>query len=448
MARRHSTGESNEEIDRLMQIIEHHYGSTWLKGNSSHPICLLWQRFDEMATHELMFLATAIDVMLPIDQKWTEEQIRLSKSEQQNNSRGALFELMALSAFHSEDHPIKPAALNQAGFDGTVNHPKNPAIRISIKNYGVSSFQQNFSEKATITDGLITKLLKKHNYPPIQIYVDFGDHFPEERDWITFNTYAERFLEMKKNSADPFCGVVEKSKKDSSKDALTFSMLVSPLSGDFHPKFNSYTLIISGLHHQNEKKNLYSKLEDACLNLQKHSKTEDENNINSVFVRLPDTVSLENCETWLNEYFAIYPNKPISIIFLYQPCIVTENGTSLITHCFKIYLKNENEIQKKLKGPMKFQVPVGVTTTVSVPPHLQVSFPDGRREKINIEDRYVYQHGELYLKTIAKEDGSYEGNISRPANGVFNNLVIEIPEQKSFTVIQGKFAKSDDLLII
>nr|WP_315171321.1 hypothetical protein [uncultured Flavobacterium sp.] len=448
MARRHSTGETPEEIDRLMQIIELNYGGEWLKTNNLHPISQLWSRADEMATHELMFLATAIDTLQAIDERWTKEQIKISKSQQVNNSRGAIFELMALSAMHSEKHPVSPAELNQAGFDGTITHPHNPKLRVSIKNYGTSNSQKTFLKKAKLAEEMIVKLLKKYNYPPTQIYIDFGDHFPEERDWVTFHKSADKFFALKRKDADPFCGVVEKSKDDPSKDALTFSMLISPLNGDFHSGYNSYTLMISGLYHKNERKNLYSKLEEACTNLQKHSAVENEQIINTLFIRLPDTVSVDSCQQWLDDYFEMFPAKPISIVFLYQPTIITQNASSLISHCVRIYLKNEIDVQRKIKGKMTFQFPVGIITENTAQEFLLAELPDGSSEKIDIQDRYFYQRGELYQKLKSNEDGTFGGNVSRPANGIFLNLVLEIPGQKQSAVIKGKFAESDNLIII
>lgn len=446
MARRHSTGETSIEIDRLMQIIEVRYGKKWLETNKNHPISQLWNRADEMATHELMFLATSIDNLHAIDENWTNQQVKISKSQQENNSRGALFELMALSTMHSKNHPVDPAKLNQAGFDGTINNPNNPKIRVSIKNYGTSSSQKTFLKKAKRAEEMIVTLLKKYNYTSTQVYVDFADHYPEERDWVALYKSADKFFALKRNDADPFCGVVEKSIDDPSKDALTFSMLISPLKDDFHPAYNSYTLMISARYHKNERKNLYSKLEEACSNLQKHSAIEDDHIINSLFIRLPDTVSVDSCKQWLDDYFEMFPSKPISIVFLYQPTIVTENGLSLISHCILVY--NRNNIELKLKEKMVFQFPVGIITNTTAHEFLFAELPDGSAEKIDITDRYFYQRGELFQKLTSNEDGSFGGRVARPANGIFLNLVIELPGQNQSTVMKGKFAESDTLLIV
>jgi len=73
------------------------------------------------------------------------------------------------------------------------------------------------------------------------------------------------------------------------------------------PKFNSYTLMILVAYHQNEHLNLYSKIEEACANLSTHSANENDKIINSLFIHLPDTISLAKCKDWLNEYFTTFP---------------------------------------------------------------------------------------------------------------------------------------------
>jgi len=448
MARRHSTGETPEEIDRLMNILVTNYGEDWLRSKTAHPISQLWNNQDEMATHELMFLAIAIDTLEKIDATWTKEQIKLSKSEQSNNSRGAIFELMTLSAMHSPMHPVKPAELNQAGFDGILMHPDNPEIRVSIKNYGTSNSQKTFVKKAKLAEELIVKLLKKYDYPPTQVYLDFADHFPEERDWVTFHKSADHFFAQKRNDADPFCAVIERKQDDPTKPALTLSMFITPLSGDFNLAYKSYTLMISGFHHKNERKNLYSKLEEACANLQKHSAVETEKIINSLFIRLPDTVSVDSCEQWLDDYFDMFPNKPISMVFLYQPTIVNENGSALISHCIRVYLRNEEDLAKKLKGKMTFQFPVGIITSTSAIELLIGELPDGTTEKIGVKDRYWYQHGQLYKNITVMGDGKMEGNITRPVNGIVENLVVEFPGEGKAMILKGKFSESNELLII
>ncbi len=67
-------------------------------------------------------------------------------------------------------------------------------------------------------------------------------------------------------------------------------------------------------------------------------------------------------------------------------------------------------------------------------------YPDGRVETIDLNDRYIYQRGEHYLKMQSDGKGGYTGNIQKLGSGIFTNAVIEFPGQP------GKFAIAQEIL--
>ncbi|RYE39134.1 MAG: hypothetical protein EOP48_26145, partial [Sphingobacteriales bacterium] len=175
--------------------------------------------------------------------------------------------------------------------------------------------------------------------------------------------------------------------------------------------------MISAPYHKNEKANLFSKIEDACANLSKHAAIETEHIINSLFLHLPETISLAEAVKWLDEYFLQFPDKPITFIILYQPTVSTNitDNTSTINHAIKYYMKDET----KLKGQYKFSVPVGSVNDKSSGFILIADYPDGKREMIKVENKYLYQHGEHYMKMQPDGIGGYVANITKIGSGVY-----------------------------
>ena len=80
--RRNDLGMSHAQIEAHMQILVTAFTIEWLNQNTGHPIQALWQRKDELATHELYSLASSIQVLSAINPKWVQEQIKQAKSKE------------------------------------------------------------------------------------------------------------------------------------------------------------------------------------------------------------------------------------------------------------------------------------------------------------------------------------------------------------------------------
>lgn len=62
---------------------------------------------------------------------------------------------MALGLLHEDEHPVNPAKLNQAGYDGIMTFQGRKKMRISIKRYGASVRQKEFEKNAIDTEKYI-----------------------------------------------------------------------------------------------------------------------------------------------------------------------------------------------------------------------------------------------------------------------------------------------------
>ena len=454
MKRRSNLPISDEELEAFMQIIEDSFSPEWLNKNSIHPIQILWNRNDELATNELFSLAFSIKELSNTDSQWTKAQIRLAKSKEKNIFSGAIFELLGLNIFHSSENHVKPARLNQAGYDGIVSKSNKQEIRLSLKNYGLSNFQLKFEKKAMAVEQLMLKLLKKYKFPPTQILLDFPDYYPEDKDWNFLIEKLDSVFKSQRNAVEPFSAYVDKkdpAKELSRENSKTlFILIAAPFKVNrekFHPNFSSYSLMITANYHQNEHLNLFSKIEDACANLTRHSAKESENILNSLFIHLPVSISMTKCIVWLSEYFTSHPEKPISTVVLYQPYVGTDLNTNqtLINHSFYFHIRDNKKI---LEPPYILSVPVGQVSNEFSNLTLVAEHPGGKKETFQLEDKYLYQHGEHYLKMMPDGKGGFMGNIQKVGSGIYTNLVIEIPGQPGSAVIKGRFAPFDELLIL
>lgn len=152
--RRHNL--NKVKVEEAFATLVKFYTLEWLERANGHAIQILWSRKDFIATNELYALGRSLLKLSQIDLHWTRTQVKLSKTTDKNNSQGALFEIFGLSLFETKGQSVKPAFLNQAGYDGTIHCPNGKQIRLSIKNYSISRAQAIFEEKAKETEGLIS----------------------------------------------------------------------------------------------------------------------------------------------------------------------------------------------------------------------------------------------------------------------------------------------------
>lgn len=446
--RRNATGVNQEQLEAVFSTIVKFYKEPWLKEKGTNPIQLLWNRNDELSTTELYSLGCAIQITAAIDHKWTVDQIKLSMSSDKKNRQGAIFEIYGLSLLQNTDHQIIPAKSNQPGFDGVLINSVGKELRISIKNYRQSESQRRFETYASLLEQNIIILLKKYKYPPVMVIVDSPTEYPEKTSWDLLNKHLDNIFKLKRDDKDGFTAIT-------SGQFIHWTLIIYKLPDveeKYHTAYQTYTLVVSSAYHKNEHLNLYDKLRDACANLTKHSKVESQGLINGLMLHIPASASINNCYQWVEDYFQEYKDKPISMVILYQPVVATEvvQDDTFLNHCIKIFVKEDKLSSWQEKGPpyLTLTFPVGRISEEPTLETLVVEYPNQSRETVTVNERYFYQRGEHYLKMVSDGKGGYEGNILNLGSGVFANLVIEFPDQPGNFAIKGRFAPTNDLLIL
>src|SRR5690606_23055034 len=98
--------------------------------------------------------------------------------------------------------------------------------------------------------------------------------------------------------------------------------------------------------------------------------------------------------------------------------------------------------QFHLKAPVGMHLE-GPTTDTMI-----FDFQDGRRHEVIVEDRYMFQRGNHYVKMQPDGKGGFVSNVNLIAPGVFSNIVMELPNDPSKAILAGRFPPSDQLLIL
>lgn len=428
---------SPEEVDECFRVLRETFTTEWLEQDGMNVLQNLWFRKDTLATRELFSLGYSIKQML-LFPDFIKEKIGLIKTNDPKNVNGAIFEIFALSFFIS--HNIIPAKKNQAGYDGIINLGKSKKIKLSVKNYSISKHHEAFLKEAKTVNYLTQKYLNDYDSTPIEIIINKKTSYPSLNDW---NYLKENFH-----------GVFDEYKKNS-KNLLRFSIgdwsviVQNLLQKDkpFSSLKKSYTLILSSPFHNNEEKNLFDKLEEACANIVKHGGGENTDDKNVIIIHLPKVSSRESCQKWVKDFFELHPNKPISMVILYQPLVVSkENGKgTYISHGLSIVNRESfiNDFQSVI--PLHIEFPIGKQEYGFVEPVIFIRETNTTAFKVDMKNSYVFQQGQ-HFHDAEKEGDSIVGTIGKVASGVFTQTIFDVLDHH--IVIEGQFEPVDELSIM
>ncbi|HLP87250.1 MAG TPA: hypothetical protein VK184_01420 [Nostocaceae cyanobacterium] len=428
----------DDELNKMLGVLALEFSKEWLNTRNNNPVQQLWQRQDWLSTCELLLLGNAIKTLKPIAAKWVSDQVKTIKQEDKNNRRGALFELLALSLFDGEGVSIKPAARNNPGYDGTILLPRSHSIKVSIKSYGMSNHQQEFNNQCNILESELKKALSERQLTAVGFLVR-AKNYPTQSDWEILRRRLPQILDScQSGNYEPF--------EDINKSCWVIKVQNLSIEDEqFSPIHRSYTFLVVSPYHNNERKNLYDKLDEACANFTKHSVSIDPLTTTVVFIDVPTSASITSCKEWATQYFQERENSPIGLVVFYQPTVVTDE--QMINHClslvdsseFSRWLKLYNSKNNSSEPPISASVFVGGVS--DEPTRLcwngNISIP--------INDLYVYQKGEHYLLAQGREDGTQYGHIRKQASGIFQHLVV--PQSEGHLILKGIFPPSDELLL-
>lgn len=429
-----------EEIDDCFKALIDSLSLEWLEQNDGNIVQHLWKQKYHLATVELFCLGHALRSFAGTHPKFVKEKVELIKSKDNKAWNGAFFELLALDAFNNFYNVI-PAKVNQPGYDGSIEIAADHKIRLSIKNYSISRHHDSFNTECSKIKDLTEKYLQQFDMVPVEIVLNKKSTYPSKDDWENLSSnFHGVFVEYK-----------ARGKKFFMANIGDWSIIVQELLAEVYPYSSnpkSYTLIMSAPFHRNEEKNLFDKLEEACVNIVKHEGQETDTEKNFVIIHLPKIASRKNCTEWVKDYFNLYPAKPLSGVILLQPLVIKDDQQNVNYVSIGISVVVRDKFSKDFSKhlPINIKYPLG-RLEGNYPGHaIFLRETDKTAIKIELEDSYVYQHGNHYHDAVMKEDGGLEGVLSKIASGIFTHSVFNIMGQAM--TISGQYEPVDQLDII
>jgi hypothetical protein len=427
-----SESEFNEKLDQIAST----FGENWLETESEHPLQKLWNRRDYLATNELYILGNALLELKKIDNKWVNSQVKHILGRDENNRRGAFFELIGMSYLLNENVQLIPSAACQPGIDGCLQFSDNYKINFSLKRYGLSTHHRTFLEESNKVEKIIVEELENSSSNTIQVYIASVDKLPNSSDWHLLKIRISDIVKNFKSAPIEF-----------KLENKSWSIKVRPLinyNSIYHETKKSYTCIIASPFHKNEKENLFSKLDDACINLAKHS-SQNSKPCNFIYIHLPVTASVKSCCNWAKEYFDNFPNKPLAGIIFYQPSSVNSRGSTLINHYIGLETSRKFEVWQggNANHIIKLNFPVGICSETSP----VLVYHTGNRTQV-LDNCYVFQSGNHYLKMVEREDGTYQRSLIELPSGIHMHTICKPPNSQHEIQISGVFPPTDELLIV
>jgi len=387
------------DFDAAIDALRSRFGVDWLSAKGgSHPLQQLWCRGGNLAIGELYTLGTAIVHLSPIDEGWVRRQVATLRAPNENNRRGAAFELLAASIFCNHGQQVEPAPKNTKGFDLDVG-AQGHRWRISLKAFSTSEKESTFRKRMAV----LKKAMDEASplLPPTQWLVQ-ARAWPTEADWSWLHQTIRHQL------AKRFpVSIVERCW-----DVRTLP-LPAPNGQTLDPSRFSYTLVGLMPYHANEQKNFASKPEDAVANLSRHVNPNTHQHP-VILMRVPPTASVELLKNWVRHYLDSTPQSPLELVWFLQPYVASDSsGKSWIAHHFAeevsaAYLQSQ-------PAQVAMEIPLGTIATTGPAWILGGQTPVG--------DQYIYQAGRHHVQWKQTPTG-YEVSIAQSAPGIETVAVV------------------------
>lgn len=425
-----------EEINGwLSKMVGYLGGDVWLSKacNTAHPIVKLWNRKDFMATNELVNFAQAVNTLAGIDEQWLKRTMKVVAGKDVNNAKGAIFEILALSVFSSEQCTVVPAAAGNPGVDGTIIFPDDFRLNLSLKYYGMSVAEKNFLKHMDEVYQHFLHEVRRRRIFTAELVLQMKKYSDQAKDYAEVKKLISAALEQFETafSADMQNNVARVG--------------VSPMGGyRFAAGGCSHIFFAQSPLHQNEYKNLRDKLDDSCLNLVRQKPVESDTEYNGIAIHLHENADIDSYQKELQDYLNQHMDLPISFIVLYQPAITFGRDTQTcdIYHTMKPVVS----INRLGKKPRVFPVLTFFLGHSGLDTPQRTLFANNAAIT-EIKDMYLYQKGEVYEQPNVMADGSIEGQLKMIAPGIRLSTVLPFKGKNGTPVIRPNILETDHLEI-
>lgn len=417
-----------EEIEEAFAKITHYFDNNWLNNEQgSHVLQQLWSRRDALATNELFTFGKSLLAAETVSSKWLKDQIRLVRGVDENNQRGALFEILVVG-YTASKQKVTPAPANQPGYDIDIETKKGTLYRSSLKCYSQSSHEKVFQKKSMQAETKFLDGIRKANRNA-SLYIE-AKKYPNESDWQKL--YSE--LHKQASNFDGLRKIFEIDGK--------WLVGLLPLIPEGNEKFSaghiSHSFVCTSPYHNNEQNNFLSKLESAVSNLERHVKIRS-GGLPIIIMRLPVTASASILNLWVKKYFDLHKSSILKSVFFIQPYSASKEDMSSSHIAYFVSSVVADSFLTTSVERLEFEAPVGIV--VQQPPKWRLRSDIGEQQ---LSEQYVYQKGRHYISASKDSQGTLSARISRKAPGIESIAVLNFNGQ--YLELKGRWG--EDLCLI
>ena len=420
--------EKNEAFEEALMVIADFFGEKWLNSELGNPLQDLWRRSDTLSSIELLTLGESINKIKSTNRQSILKNINIIKKKDANGRRGAILEIILAAALHNP--PVQTVELlgpQNPVYDLIVRFMDADYVNISIKNFAQSQKDEIFIKNAKAIEQIIKTNLK-YNY---KIYVRYNMH-PSQYEWDMLKNKLPNILKEPSHRKSSIMG--------------NWLILLSPFSmaeSRLYAQELSYTLFITVPFHRNEQMRLFSKLNDACADINQKGEPERKNSANILYAHIPYYVLLEDYYEWCVKYLKENPNSPISSIRLIQPAYASDSKDSTY-HLFFLYkdIIKHNEYNNIFTLNGKRLINCFPTGATAGKPY-EVVF--GKTNNKLPKKHYWYQSGNIYLFDEVSSGCKIKHNL-KFEYGIHTHSVIRINGEDA--ILSCNFPPTYELMLL
>jgi len=385
-------------VEESLKFVVRYFSSNWLSQPELHPIRVLWNSMDAIATCQLLWLGSSLKVLSAIDSRWVDDAVSKMKSNQENRS-GFAFELLVLPMFVLGGHTVIPAKPGQAGYDADIGLASGKRLRVSLKNFGATKHAKAFEKDASELHDVLEKKATEERLDDISLTA-IGNRYPRTKDWISLQNVFKTLPGT--SDGEQLVGDVWH---------LIASWKV-PDPGVGSPGLTSSIAIITP-QHENEKKNFLDKIASECGAFSRLSEEKPANMLSAVIFRLSEAAPLTEFAAWAKEYINRERTHLDGVIFMHTAVTfeATTGETSMTHHVTPVW-------KDGLESPdLKMTAIVG---RISPDPIREILTTAGGN--FSLAGMHWYYRSERFVRSQMKSDGS---------------IAVEIPPHPPGTVVRG-----------
>lgn len=415
------------ELDLHFTAVEDIFSKIWLdQAPDKHRLQKLWHRDDNLATLELEALGRAVGIMNGVDAAWVKQTARAARANP-DNCHGPIFELVAAAMFATAGMKVRPMPKKAPGYDLELPFDDGHVVRMSLKNHDMSTHEKRFHEGCERVRAVARHTIQKiARRAQILIASETSLHASE------FNAIARAIAGIRAVSSYPQTIEVGRA-------SVTYRLLDAAAGSQFHDDYYSDTVIVVCPQHENEQKKFVSKLKDAENSFAKTTRRSP-SATHALLMRLHQTADIKALEKHADTMLA-REDSSLDLVILYQPSVVrTSDGASVIANTVaKVGDMRARSPERSLKIRSLVGEYSSEPSQLVIPMSGLGSLPTGS---------YMYQRGSHFVRFTETESGVREGWMQSPASGIQTYAVLDGAGVGEQVIFSGKFAPTEDLLIL